>query len=120
MGAIEENVSAPLCDDVADGLDGKREERHRGAKSDHFGAHQGGNFAEEVKIHFKFDRIEGNVHDLQTTYSCRPVDTIAGMASERLSDAHDNVTGFGQRCIDRQVAKHTRYQPVVGITGTKG
>src|SRR5436309_15709368 len=101
MGAIEEDVSAPLCDDVADGLDGKGEERHRGAKSDDFGAHQGSNFAEEVEIYFKFDRIERNVNDLQTMYSCRPVDTVAGMTSERLGDAHDDVAGFGQRRIDR-------------------
>src|SRR5205807_1491313 len=113
-------VPAPLCDDVVDGLDGKGEERHRGAKGDHFGAHQGGNFAEEVKVHFKFDRIEGNVNDLQTAYSRRPVDTVAGMTPERLSDAHDDVTGFGQRRIDCQVAKHARHQPVVGIAGTKG
>src|SRR6266480_917972 len=120
MGAIEEDVSAPLCDDVADGLDGKGEECHRGAKSDHSGAHQGGNFAEEVEVHLKFDRIERNVNDLQTAYSCRSVDTVAGMTSERLSDAHDDVTGFGQRRIDRQVAKHARHQPVVGIAGPKG
>src|SRR5436305_5978914 len=104
MGAIEENVSAPLCDDVPDGLNGKGEERHRGAKSDHFGAHQGGNFAEEVEVHLKFDRIERNVHDLQTAYSRRPVDAVAGMTPERLSDAHDDITGFGQSGIDRQVA----------------
>src|SRR5712691_85023 len=104
MGAIEEDVSAPLCDDVADGLDGEGEERHRGAKSYHPGTHQRGNFAEEVEVHFKFDRIERNVNDLQTTYSRRPVDTIAGMASERLGDAHNDITGFGQRRVDRQVA----------------
>src|SRR5437588_11639451 len=120
MGAIEEDVSAPLGDDVADGLDGKREERHRGAKSDRFGAYQGGNFAEEVEVHFKFDRIERNVNDLQTTYSRRPVDTVAGMTTERLSDAHNDITGFGQRRIDCQVAKHARHQPVVGIAGPKG
>src|SRR2546423_12820915 len=120
MGAIEEDASAPLCDDVADGLDGKGEERHRGAKSDYPGAHQGGNFAEEVKVHFKFDQIERNVNDLQTTHPCRPVDTIAGMTTKGLSDAHDDVTGFGESGIDRQVAKHTRHQPVVGIAGTKG
>src|SRR5947209_3787926 len=97
MGAIEENVSAPLCDDVADGLDGKGEERHRGAESDHPGAHQRGNFAEEVEVHFKFDWIEGNVNDLQTTYSRRSVDTVAGMTPKGLSDAHDDVTGFRQR-----------------------
>src|SRR5437588_12482031 len=120
MGAIEEDVPAPLCDDVADGLDGKGEERHRGAKSDHFGTYQGGNFAEKVEIHFKFDRIERNIHDLQTAYSRRPIDTIAGMTTERLSDAHDDVTRFGKRRIDRQVTKHTRHQPVVGIAGPKG
>src|SRR2546421_10197469 len=119
MGTIEEDVAAPLCDDVVDGLDGKGEERHRGAKSDDFGAHQGSNFAEEVEIYFKFDRIERNVHDLQTTYSCRPVDTVAGMTSERLSDAHNDVTRFGQRCINRQIAKHAGYEPVVSIAGTK-
>ena len=119
MGAIEEDVSAPLCDDVVDGLDGKGEECHRGAKSDDLGAHQRGNFAEEVEIHFKFDRIERNIHDLQTAYSRRPIDTIAGMTTERLSDAHDDITRFGQRCIDRQVANHACYQPVVGIAGAK-
>src|SRR5437763_17166476 len=119
MGAIEENVSTPLRDDVPDGLDGKGEECHRGAKRDDFGAHKRGNFAKEVEIHFKFARIERNVNDLQTAYSRRPIDTIAGMTTERLSDAHDDVTRFGQRRIDRQVTKHTRHKPVVGIPGPK-
>src|SRR5258708_22252894 len=119
MGSIEEDVSAPLGDDAADGLDGKKEQRHRGSQRDHLGAHQRGNFAEEVEVNFKFDRIERNVNDVQTTYPRRPIDTVAGMTPERLSNAHDNVTRFGQRRIARQVSNHARRQPVVCIPGTK-
>src|SRR5438874_9241286 len=113
MGSIEEDVATPLGDDVTDGLDGKGEQGHRGSQGDYFGAHERGHFVEEVKVHFQFDPIEGNVHNLQTTYPCWPVDTVAGMTSKGLGDAHDDVTWFGQCCIDGQVAKHARHQPVV-------
>src|SRR5947209_14972733 len=95
MSSIKEDVAIPLCNDVANGPDGKGEQGHRGTQSDHPGAHQRGYFAEEVKVNFKFDRIERNVNDLQTTYPCWPVDTVAGMPSERLGDAHDNVARLG-------------------------
>src|SRR5205807_7330443 len=89
------------------------------AQRDYPGAHQWSNFAEEVEINFQFNRIERNVHNLQTTHPGWTVDTVAGMTPERLRDAHYDITGFCQRCIDRQIAEHACYQSVVSIAGAQ-
>src|SRR5437588_13015059 len=101
MSAIEEDVPSPLCNDVADGLDGKRKLRHRGSQCDHFGAHQWGDFAKEVEVNFKLDRIKWDIYDLQTAYTGWSVDAVAGMPSTGLRTAQDDVTVISQRCIAR-------------------
>src|SRR2546421_6996505 len=120
MCSIEEDVPTPLCDDVADGLDGKGEQRHRSPQRDHFWAYQWGDFAEEVKVNFQFDRVKRDIYNLQTTYPGWPIDTVTGMPPERLSNAHNDIARFAQGCIHCQIANHACHQPVISIASAKG
>src|SRR5436309_2404566 len=76
MCSIEEDVPTPLCNNVADGLDGKGKQRHRSPQRDHFVAYQWGDFAEEVKVNFQFDRVKRDIYNLQTTYPGWPIDRV--------------------------------------------
>src|SRR5712692_10305597 len=119
MCSIEIDVPIPLTDDVAYSLDGKREQRHRGSQRNHPGSNQWCNLAEEVQVNIEFDWIERDIHDLQTTDSCWPVETIARMATKGLSNTYNDVARFSQCRIDRHIADHTCHQPLVCIAGTK-
>src|SRR6516225_6762544 len=119
MRSIKEDAPTPFSDDIADSLERKGKQGHRGSQRDYLGSNKWRNFAEEVEINYQLNWIKRDVYDFQATNPCRPVDAVARMTSEGLSNAHNDIARFSQRSIDRHIADHACHQPVVGITGTK-
>src|SRR5260221_13075271 len=103
MRAIEEETTSPLGDNLLHLLQREREKWPGGSQCDQPGAHERRYFAEEIKIPLEFDGIEGDVHDLQTAPPCRAVAAVAGVATERLRQAHNDVAGLGERGVDRHI-----------------
>src|SRR5579872_5994105 len=82
MCAIKKDRAAPLRNNVMDCLERKWKERHRSAQCHKFRTYQRRYLAKKVKINFEFNRIKGNVYNLQATYSCRSIVTVAGMSAQ--------------------------------------
>ncbi len=117
--AVEKELAAPFGQRLAHLAQGKGEQRHRRAQRHELRPNQRRGPAKQIEIDLQFHRIHGDVNDLQPAHACRAVGPVAGVAAERLSDAHDDVARLGQRGVDGQIADHARHQTMVGIAGAE-
>ena len=117
--AIEEETASPPGDHLVHLAQWEREECHGGTQRDQLGAHKRGYLAEEVEVHFEFDGIERDVHDLEAAHTRRAVAAVTRVAAEGLGQAHDDIARFSKCRVDRHIADHAGYQPVVGVPRAK-
>ena len=116
VSTIKEDRASPFSDNLMHGLNRKWEEGHGSSQRDHTWSNQRGYLTEEVQVHFEFNRIKGNIDDLESSYTGRPIDAITGVTSDGLRHAHDHVSRLGKGSIHGQIADHAGHQAMVGIT----
>ena len=104
VSTIKEDRASPFSDNLMHGLNRKWEEGHGSSQRDHTWSNQRGYLTEEVQVHFEFNRIKGNIDDLESSYTGRPIDAITGVTSDGLRHAHDHVSRLGKGSIHGQIA----------------
>ncbi len=120
MRPVEEQLAAPIGQDVAHLLHGEGEEGHRRAQGDQLRPNQRGHAPEQVEVDGQLLRVHRHIDHLQAAHAGRAVGPVAGVTAKGLGDAHDDVARLGQRGVDGQVADHAGDEAVIGVAGAEG